>query len=63
MRVYWYGMKLRGYSIGCQPMNGLVSVRDVIGDVYYNVLIYERKLTNQEVYQYDLEYLGEETNE
>lgn len=60
---YWYGMRLRGYSPGCQPNNGLIEARDVVGDEYYNILVYTRKLTYAEEYQYDLEYLGEEINE
>ena len=54
---YVYGMRLRGFSPGCQPMEGLVEWLD--GDVdYYNILIYSRKLTVKELEDYELQYLG-----
>lgn len=55
---YKYGMKLRGYSIGCQPMQGLVSVYDDVHGRYHDVLEYDRILTGEEVAQYELTYLG-----
>ena len=56
--TYTYGMRLRGFSIGCQPKQGLI---DFIGDPsgkYYNLLIYDRELTGQELNDYDLSYLA-----
>lgn len=41
--MYKYGMRLRGFSLGCQPMNGLVGVSDE-DDRYYNVISYSREL-------------------
>lgn len=29
--MYVYGMRLRGFSLGCQPMNGLRDRRDGTG--------------------------------
>lgn len=55
--MYKYGMRLRPYSIGCQPMDGLVSV--MVDNRYWNILIYDRKLTDQEISDYELDYLGE----
>ena len=55
---YRYGMRLRGYSIGCQPMDGLVSVLDDEHGRYYTVLEYDRMLTGEEVTDYELTYLG-----
>lgn len=55
--MHKYGMRLRGYSPGCQPMDGLVEVMD--DKRYWNILIYNRKLTDQEVSDYELDYLGE----
>lgn len=55
--MYKYGMRLRPYSIGCQPMEGLVEV--MVDNRYWNILIYDRKLTDQEVSDYELDYLGE----
>lgn len=51
-------MKLRGFAPGCQPMEGLVSWGDMEpGDPFHSVLLYRRRLTEDEVNQYDLEEL------
>lgn len=55
---YRYGMRLRGYSIGCQPMDGLQSVYDDKYGRYYDILEYDRILTGEEVANYELTYLG-----
>jgi len=57
--MHKYGMRLRGYSPSCQPMDGLLFVRDDPDHKYHDVLIYNRKLTDQEVSDYELDYLGE----
>ena len=59
--VYTYGMRLRGFSVGCQPKDGLVKRRDDKSGLYYDVLVYERKLTRKELEDYELDYIGEET--
>lgn len=59
--IYSYGMRLRGFSIGCQPKDGLVERRDDKSGLYYDVLVYERKLTRKELEDYELDYIGEET--
>jgi len=57
-KVYKYGMRLRGFAPMCQPMSGLISAQD--GDrEYYSYLYYERKLTDKEIKEYELDYLGE----
>lgn len=59
MAKYLYGMKLRGFSIGCQPVNGLIDHKD--GDaLYYDYLVYDRKLSDAELNNYDLDYVGDE---
>lgn len=59
MKVYKYGMRLRGFSIGCQPMYGLYARED--GDKeYYDYLYYSRKLTDKELEDYELDFIGEE---
>ena len=59
MKKYKYGMRLRGFSIGCQPMNGLLTAED--GDKkYYSYLYYERKLTDKELEDYELDFIGED---
>lgn len=40
----------------CQPMNGLVTRLD--STEYWDELVYNRKLTDEEVRCYDLEYIG-----
>lgn len=55
--MYKYGMKYRGFSPMCQPMNGLVEVLD--DEYYHNILIYDRMLTSEETKSYELDYIGE----
>ena len=57
--MHKYGMRMRGFSLGCQPMTGLVNWEDD-RDGYKSVLWYGRKLTKEEVECYELDYLGEE---
>ena len=60
---YYYGMRLRGFSIGCQPMDGLIGTVDM-GNLrdktpYHDVLCYARPLTQKELEDYELDYLYE----
>ena len=57
MTRYLYGMRLRGFSPGCQPMNGLVDREDG-GKKYWDILVYKRLLTDYEKKQYSLDYIG-----
>lgn len=51
-------MKYRGFSLGCQPMDGLREIHpDEMG--YKDVLIYDRPLTDREIYEHELVFLGE----
>ena len=60
MNLYKYGMRLRGFAPMCQPMNGLVSA-DANGDSrYHSYLYYGRKLNDDEVRNYELDFIGEE---
>ena len=54
-----YGMKQRGFSIGCQPKEGLVDWYDTVkGETgYWSIIEYDRKLTDDEVKKYELEEL------
>ena len=58
-KQYKYGMRLRGFSIGCQPKDGFVARIDDPKGRYYDILIYDRLLTGWEVMDYDLDYIGE----
>lgn len=54
---YIYGMRLRGFSLGCQPMNGFVDRQDDTTGRFYDLLVYDRKLTDEEIENYELEEL------
>ena len=60
MTKYRYGMKYRGFSIGCQPMKGLEGRQDDPAGKYHDILVYDRELTDKELDEYELEYLGKE---
>ena len=55
--MYIYGMKLRGFSPGCQPLKGLVGRQEDVTGQYYDLLIYDRELSEQEEQDYELELL------
>lgn len=55
MKEYRYGMRLRGFSIGCQPVQGLDHAEDDPTGRYYNILVYNRPLTEQEIKDYELD--------
>lgn len=60
---YTYGMRLRGFSIGCQPMNGLIGREerpDIDTNLYYDIIAYDRELTEEECKEYELDYIGKE---
>ena len=57
---YRYGMRLRGFSIGCQPMRGLDRREDDPAGKYHDILVYDRELTEQETRDYELDYIGKE---
>lgn len=59
MKLYKYGMRLRGFSIGCQPMKNLYEWEDNI-DKYHSVLWYTEKLADVDLENYELDFLGEE---
>lgn len=58
MKEYLYGMRLRGYSPGCQPMEGLLRTAPG-GGQYHDLLIYDRPLTDEELRNYELDYINE----
>lgn len=57
---YRYGMKYRGFSIGCQPRNGFLERSDDPTGRYYDILAYDRQLTDEEIKNYELDFIGEE---
>lgn len=56
---YKYGMRLRGFSIGCQPREGFYDREDDPTGKYWDILTYSRKLTDKELQEYELDYIGE----
>lgn len=52
--LYVYGMRLRGFAPLCQPKDGFVERRD--STVFHDVIVYDRKLTEKEMRDYDLEF-------
>lgn len=59
IKLYKYGMRLRGFSPGCQPMDGLDAVMEG-NEKYHNILIYNRELTDEEIRDYELDRIPEE---
>lgn len=55
---YKYGMRLRGFSLGCQPMKGFLRREDDTTGKYYDILVYNRPLTESEIYNYELDSLN-----
>lgn len=56
--LHEYGMRLRGFSIGCQPMDGFIERIDDPKGRFHDIIVYDRMLTGDEVARYELTYLG-----
>jgi hypothetical protein len=58
--MYVYGMRLRGFSIGCQP-SGVVEWKDSNKSQsgYWSIIKYDRKLTDEELSKYSLDFIEE----
>ncbi len=56
MTKYIYGMRVRGRGFGCQP-NDFIDVRNDEKEKYYDILSYERELTNEEILKYSLDFI------
>lgn len=57
-KMYKYGMRSRGFSLGCQPMQGFVERIDDRSGRYYDLLLYNRELSQEEIKNYELDFLG-----
>ena len=53
---YRYGMRLRGYSPGCQPSGVLRREDDTTGK-YHDIIVYDRQLSADEIRNYELDEL------
>lgn len=56
---YFYGMAIRPASFNTHPRDGLKSIMSGYG-AYWNVLKYDRKLTDEEISHYGLTELRKE---
>lgn len=69
-KYHFYGMRLRGFAPGCQPMDGfkdtlrslvmeeyLEAYKDSLERNYHDILMYDRQLTDTEIAEYELDYL------
>lgn len=63
MKTYKYGMKLRGFSPGAQPMKGLKMACEPSlernSGKYYSILYYNHRLSQRDEKAFELDYLGE----
>lgn len=58
MTKHFYGMRLRPCGLGCQPKDYEHVVEFAIKGKYYDLIAYTRKLTDEEVSNFELDYLG-----
>lgn len=56
--MFLYGMRLRGFSPGCQPKDGLVERQDDVTGKYYDILVYNRELAEDELKNFELDFIG-----
>lgn len=56
--MFLYGMRLRGFSPGCQPKEGFVERQDDVTGKYHDILVYDRELTEDELKNYELDFIG-----
>ena len=58
--VYKYGLRLRGVSIGTQPQ-GFIAYEDSNKSKtgYWSFVFYDRKLTEDEIQKYDMDFIDE----
>ena len=59
MLEYYYGMRLRGFSPGCQPMEGFIRREDDFTDRYWDIIVYDRELSADDCSHYDLELIAD----
>jgi len=59
---YIYGMRLRGFSISCQPMHDFVKRVDDASGTYRDLLVYSERLAHKELEDFELDFIGTEEN-
>lgn len=60
MSEHRYGMRLRGFSPGCQPKAGLLRREDSTNSAWYDILVYDRRLTAKELDDFELDEIHAE---
>lgn len=55
--MYKYGMRMRGCGVGCQP-KGFVEILDDTSGTYYDIVVYDRPLTQKELDDYEMDDLN-----
>lgn len=58
IKLYKYGMRHRGFSIGCQP-RGVVRRLDDPAGRYWDIIVYDRELTQKEIDDYELDRIDD----
>ena len=53
-----YGMRLRGFSPGCQP-RGVINREDDPNGKYWDIIVYDRELSEKEIADYELDKLDD----
>lgn len=59
--LHKYGMRLRPYGKGCQPMQRLVCCDEgavIYGHSYHNFIYYTERLSEEDVKNYGLDYIN-----
>lgn len=61
MKLFRYGMRRRAFGYGNQPQTGfyLVDRNMDIFRKYFDILVYQRRLTEDECNVFELDFLGE----
>lgn len=53
-----YGMRLRGFSPGAQPLDGFLERKDDKTGRYYDILVYNHRLPDKQIGDYELDDLN-----
>lgn len=57
-KMYYYGCKSHNTDFGAVPVKGILMWRPSKDDKYYRTLVYSRRLSDAEVEQYQLDFIG-----
>ena len=57
--MYKYGMRARGFAPWCQPTKAIVMAKKDESGRDHNILFYSEPLTQKQLEEFELDYLGE----